>query len=154
MWCVSHAGHILLPNDGSAPVGLPEFSQGDPHRSLHGQVAHKLAFIKDHVMRPFRDLLEKNNDADGGAAASGAAAATAASPRRRDGSPASKPSLSAASSPGGGGVPVPDLNLIFIGHSIGCWMICQLLKTMNPEMKKKVLKAYLLFPTIGEAGEL
>ena len=125
-------------------MGLPEFNQGDPHRSLHGQVAHKLAFIKDHVMRPFRDLLEKKNDAG--------AAGAAASPRRRDGSPASKPSWSAASSPGGG-VPVPDLNLIFIGHSIGCWMICQLLKTMNPEMKKKVLKAYLLFPTIGEAGE-
>jgi len=43
---------------------------------------------------------------------------------------------------------VPDLKLILIGHSIGCWMICEMIKKMKPDLKKQILKAFLLFPTI------
>uniref|UniRef100_A0A1B0DQA2 Lipid droplet-associated hydrolase n=1 Tax=Phlebotomus papatasi TaxID=29031 RepID=A0A1B0DQA2_PHLPP len=41
--------------------------------------------------------------------------------------------------------------LILVGHSIGCWMILELLK--NPEIRKKTLKCYMLFPTIERMAE-
>ncbi|XP_031831569.2 lipid droplet-associated hydrolase isoform X3 [Nomia melanderi] len=39
-----------------------------------------------------------------------------------------------------------DTNLHLIGHSIGCWMILQMLK--DESISNKIKKCYLLFPTI------
>ncbi|XP_057332896.1 lipid droplet-associated hydrolase [Microplitis mediator] len=44
-----------------------------------------------------------------------------------------------------------DAKLHLVGHSIGCWMILQLLK--NEEFAKRVVKCYLLFPTIERMAE-
>ena len=41
-----------------------------------------------------------------------------------------------------------QLNLILIGHSIGCYVILELLGSINPEMKSNIKKAILLFPTV------
>lgn len=126
VWCVSHAGHVISDESGSSP--LPPFDQRDPHRSLRGQVEHKLAFVKDHVMLPYRNLVSPalaENDFPSTSAASSANAGSKAVPKD-----------------------IPDLKLILVGHSIGCWMICEMIKKMKPEMKKNVLKAFLLFPTI------
>lgn len=38
-----------------------------------------------------------------------------------------------------------DRELIFIGHSIGCWIILHMLKKLHPS---KILHVFLLFPTI------
>ncbi|CAK9803895.1 Lipid droplet-associated hydrolase [Anthophora plagiata] len=44
-----------------------------------------------------------------------------------------------------------DARLHLIGHSIGCWMILNLLK--DDSIAKKVAKCYLLFPTIEHMAE-
>lgn len=44
-----------------------------------------------------------------------------------------------------------DAKLHLVGHSIGCWMILQLLK--NEDFAKRVVKCYLLFPTIERMAE-
>ena len=142
VWCVSHAGHVQ-PDWDSEPIHLPPFQQSDPHRSLRGQVAHKLAFIKDHVMLPFRNLVSPALSVQRNVNES-------SSSMHLGDDKGAAPAPSAGSSPGGGAA-VPDLNLILIGHSIGCWMICEMMKKMKPELKKRVLKAYLLFPTIGKS---
>ncbi|GLH05871.1 Lipid droplet-associated hydrolase [Gryllus bimaculatus] len=41
----------------------------------------------------------------------------------------------------------PHVNIYFIGHSIGSYMILRVLKQF-PEIKGRVIKAYMLFPTI------
>ena len=42
-----------------------------------------------------------------------------------------------------------DVNIILIGHSIGCYIILEVLNYMNKDLRKKVKKAFLLMPTIG-----
>lgn len=44
-----------------------------------------------------------------------------------------------------------DVKIHLIGHSIGAWMVLQLLKL--PEIKPKIHHAYLLFPTIEHMRE-
>lgn len=148
VWCVSHAGHVIP--DEETPSHLPPFDQKDRHRSLRGQVDHKLSFIKDHVLLPFRNLVSPalsdnlggfHVNYDGIPSASTTAPATPSHP------PSHVFPSSSASSPAVA-TPVPDLKLIFVGHSIGCWMICEMIKKMKPELKKQVLKAFLLFPTV------
>lgn len=39
-------------------------------------------------------------------------------------------------------------NIILIGHSIGCYVIIELLELINEEFKKKIKKSFLFFPTI------
>jgi hypothetical protein len=41
-----------------------------------------------------------------------------------------------------------QLNLILVGHSIGCYVILELLGSINPVMKSNIKKAFLLFPTV------
>ena len=41
-----------------------------------------------------------------------------------------------------------DTDVIFIGHSIGCYIIMHIIALLDPEMRDRVKKAYLLFPTI------
>jgi len=68
------------------------------HRTLPGQIYHKLAFIRDHIPPP---------------------------PRTH-----------------------PHLQLILIGHSIGCYMILSLLRS-----RVRVHRAALLFPTVERMAE-
>jgi len=151
VWCVSHAGHVFPDDD--VPSHLPPFDQKDPRRSLRGQVEHKLSFVKDHVLLPFRNLVspalsDNLSDGWGGVGHPNSSCSTAAAtPSHHPPPPHSFPSASSASSPAMA-TPVPDLKLIFIGHSIGCWIICEMIKKMKPELKKQVLKAFLLFPTV------
>ncbi|XP_059620607.1 lipid droplet-associated hydrolase [Phlebotomus argentipes] len=44
-----------------------------------------------------------------------------------------------------------DTNLYFIGHSIGCWMILEMLKLAN--IKQRTRKCFMLFPTIERMSE-
>lgn len=46
-----------------------------------------------------------------------------------------------------------DVNIILIGHSIGCYIILEVLNYMNKDLKKKVKKAFLLMPTIERMHE-
>lgn len=39
-------------------------------------------------------------------------------------------------------------NVIFVGHSIGCYCILEILGNIRPELKSRVKKAFLLFPTV------
>lgn len=39
-------------------------------------------------------------------------------------------------------------NVILIGHSIGCYVIIELLELINEEFKNKIKKSFLFFPTI------
>jgi predicted alpha/beta hydrolase family esterase len=42
-----------------------------------------------------------------------------------------------------------DVNVVLIGHSIGCYIILEVLNYLNQDLKKKIKKAFLLMPTIG-----
>lgn len=41
-----------------------------------------------------------------------------------------------------------DNNVIFIGHSIGCYIILHIIASLDPEMRAQVKRAFLLFPTV------
>ena len=41
-----------------------------------------------------------------------------------------------------------NTDIVFIGHSIGCFIILEILEALNKNMKNQVRKAILLFPTI------
>ena len=45
------------------------------------------------------------------------------------------------------------VNVIFIGHSIGCYVILQILSMLKKDQKNLVKKAILLFPTIERMSE-
>ncbi len=46
-----------------------------------------------------------------------------------------------------------DIDIIFIGHSIGCYVILEILNYLDENIKKRVKKAFLLMPTIERMSE-
>ena len=46
-----------------------------------------------------------------------------------------------------------EFDVVFIGHSIGCYVILQLLDRLDPKLKKRVKKAILLFPTVERMSQ-
>ena len=46
-----------------------------------------------------------------------------------------------------------DFDVVFIGHSIGCYVILQLLDRLDAKLKSRVKKAVLLFPTVERMSE-
>lgn len=84
-WSVSHAGHVLPPEDGKQEL-YKKLSY--ELCSLEGQIRHKVAFIKENIPK--------------------------------------------------------DVKLILIGHSIGCYIILKILS----QLKHRMLRCYMLFPTV------
>lgn len=48
---------------------------------------------------------------------------------------------------------ISTTRLIFIGHSIGCYTILEVLNQMNDKMRERVSHAFLLMPTIEKMRE-
>lgn len=47
----------------------------------------------------------------------------------------------------------PDTNIILIGHSIGCYIILEILSLIRKDLKSKIKKSMLLFPTIERMSQ-
>lgn len=43
--------------------------------------------------------------------------------------------------------------IFFIGHSVGCFVILEILSMLNSDIKKRVKHAYMLFPTVERMAE-
>ncbi|KAM6179459.1 lipid droplet-associated hydrolase [Erethizon dorsatum] len=96
VWIISHAGHVLAPKDKKTVTTSedPNAQEIKDIYGLHGQIEHKIAFLKTQVPK--------------------------------------------------------DMKLILVGHSVGSYMILQILK-YAPELP--VIHTFLLFPTIERMAE-
>jgi hypothetical protein len=45
--------------------------------------------------------------------------------------------------------PNQKMNIVFVGHSIGCYVILELLGSVRKDLKSQIKKAILLFPTVS-----